>query len=108
MSRHCAAAVGILRVEGSWALDTDLDVAVDEDELDRSRAAMSAAEHRRCGSRRRQQCAIPMNGTGTVSGTGSAIPSRTGRRWVRASINVIPSDQESEADEIFPISTSRA
>jgi hypothetical protein len=49
-----------------------------------------------------------MNGAGTVSGIGSAIPSWAGKRCVKASIKVIPNDHESEAGDNFPLATSGA
>ena len=91
-------AAGILTVEG----------CCDAEEPDCSRVAMSATVQRRCGSRRRQQCAIPMNGAGTVSGNGSVMPSTAGRRCVSASINVMPRDQASDAGKMFPLATSGA
>ena len=85
--RHFADPAGILTVEGCGEFDG----------ADCSRVAISATVQRRWGSRRKQQWAIPMNGAGTVSGKGSAIPSQAGKRWVSASITVIPSDQASDA-----------
>jgi len=96
--RHLADSAGILTVEGCGEVDG----------ADCSRVAMSATVQRRCGSRRRQQWAIPMNGAGTVSGKGSAIPSQAGKRWVSASIRVIPSDQTSDAGKMFPLAISGA
>ena len=96
--RHFADPAGILTVEGCGEFDG----------ADCSRVAISATVQRRWGSRRRQQWAIPMKGAGTVSGKGSAMPSQAGRRWVSASITVIPNDQASDAGRIWPFATSGA
>lgn len=71
---------------------------------------MPARVERRAGSRRRHSRTMPKKGGGMDAGTAGSLPlpSASRGRWVRTSPSTTPSDQTSDAGEIFPSAISGA